>query len=118
MPIDSTRLIRPEHLNHHGDLFGGRLLEWADEHAYVMARREFPGRRFVTVAMDQVSFQSPVHNGDLLRLTAERSRLGTSSVRIRLSGHASGTDGVERTVFTTEVTLVSIGDDGKARPIG
>jgi acyl-CoA hydrolase len=115
--IDSTRLIRPEHLNHHGDLFGGRLLEWADEHAYVAARRAYPGHRFVTVAMDQVSFQRPVHNGDLLRLSAEPAKRGTSSVRFRVRGHASGRDGIEREVFVTEVTLVSIGEDGKAQPI-
>jgi acyl-CoA hydrolase len=29
--VDNFTIVRPEHLNHHGDLFGGTMLRWIDE---------------------------------------------------------------------------------------
>ena len=58
-------LIRPEHLNHNGHLFGGYMLLWVDEYAYIAAMEEFPDARFVTRAMDSVSFTQSVSNGDV-----------------------------------------------------
>ena len=50
MLSESTLLVRPEHLNHHGFLFGGRLLEWLDEQAYIAAiSRLNPEANLVTV---------------------------------------------------------------------
>src|SRR5574344_538715 len=43
-------LVRSEHLNHNGKLFGGYMLLWVDEYAYIAAITEYPGARFVTRA--------------------------------------------------------------------
>jgi acyl-CoA hydrolase len=34
--------VRPEHLNYHGFLFGGQLLLWVDEFAWMAAARDNP----------------------------------------------------------------------------
>ena len=59
--------MRKEHLNHHGYLFGGTLLSWVDEFAWIFASLDFPGCSLVTVGMDQVSFKERVENGSILR---------------------------------------------------
>ena len=55
--MENYKLVLPEHLNHFGDLFGGNLLKWVDESAWIAATREHPGCRFVTIAMDEVDRQ-------------------------------------------------------------
>ena len=50
--MENHRLVLPEHLNHYGFLFGGHLLKWVDEFAYIAATIEYPGYNFVTIGMD------------------------------------------------------------------
>lgn len=39
--MENFTLVRPEHLNHHGYLFGGVLLKWVDEYALAGRRAGF-----------------------------------------------------------------------------
>jgi acyl-CoA hydrolase len=48
--MEHYKVILPAHLNHYGYLFGGHMLQWIDEFAYITANQEFPGNNFVTVA--------------------------------------------------------------------
>ena len=82
--MDHFKLVRPEHMNHYGFLFGGYLLQWIDEIAYITASVEFPEHRFVTVAMDNVEFRERIQTGEVLRFAVERARIGTTSVQYRL----------------------------------
>ena len=60
--MENHRLVLPEHLNHFGFLFGGYLLKWVDEFAWMAATTEFPGCHFVTVGMNEVSFRNSVRD--------------------------------------------------------
>src|SRR3954453_3783898 len=80
---ESTLLVRPEHLNHHGYLFGGRLLEWLDEQAYIAAiSRLKPEANLVTVAIDRVEFRFSVKQGSLLRFRSMLVHVGRSSLTV------------------------------------
>ncbi len=117
--MESYTSVRPEHLNHYGSLFGGQLLKWVDEFAWLAAAREFPGVSLVTRAMAEVQFARRVGSGAILRFEAVRERLGTTSVRYRVRVFAQDLeDGREAEVFQTTVTLVAIGPDGHKTPIG
>ncbi len=106
-------LVRPEHLNHYNYLFGGVMLQWIDEFAYIAAIREFPSGRFVTRAMDKVSFHKSVNNGTLLRFQVTRERLGNTSVSYRVRVWARNFQEIsENEVFETVVTMVSMNSEG------
>ncbi len=64
--MDHHKLVLPEFLNHHGFLFGGYLLKWIDEVAFITANLDLPGNRFVTVALDNVAFKHRIFNGQIL----------------------------------------------------
>jgi len=70
--MQSTALVRTEHLNHYGRLFGGQLLRWVDEFAWIAATRDFPASRFVTRAMDKVEFRHQVKNGEIILSWGEK----------------------------------------------
>ena len=79
--MDHHKLVLPEYMNAQGSLFGGYLLKWLDEFAYITANVEFPAHRFVTIAMNNVEFRHPIACGQILRFAVERVRLGVAQGR-------------------------------------
>ena len=79
--MNNYAIVRQEHLNHYGFLFGGALLQWVDEYAWLVASLDFPGCPLVTVGMDQISFRRPVANDSILRFNIQPIKRGKSSVQ-------------------------------------
>lgn len=107
--MENHKLVLRANLNHYGYLFGGDLLKWVDEYAWVAATLEWPGCRFVTVGLDHVEFRQSVREGTILKFIVERARVGRTSVGYRVTvlrgdADAAGTG----PVFTTHVTLVNV----------
>jgi len=110
--MENYHLVRPEHLNQYGFLFGGYLLMWVDETAWLSASMDYPDCKFVTVGMDHVAFKKSVKNGGILRFSAVLSQTGNTS----LIYDVKVTDQAEE-IFSTRVSLVRIDDDGKKTPL-
>ena len=116
--MDNYTIVRKEHQNHYGYLFGGALLSWVDEFAWICASLDFPGCSMVTVGMDQVSFKERVVNGSILRFNILPVHRGTSSVSYAVNVYADAPgDSEEKIVFSTKVTLVRIDGEGKKSPL-
>lgn len=116
--MDNYNLVRQEHLSHHGSLFGGQLLSWVDECAWMAATRDFPEYSFVTRAMDKIEFKHPVKNGSILRFNSVNIRIGSSSVTYLVEVFEDDrTLGKEILAFSTTVTFVSVDNKGDKRVI-
>jgi len=105
--MQNHRLVLPGHLNQFGFLFGGYLLMWTDEVAWMAATLEFPGCHFVTVAMKEVAFRKSVREGSILRFETDLARRGRTSV-----AYAVRIFREEAEIFSTEVTLVRVDASG------
>jgi acyl-CoA hydrolase len=81
------QLMNPVDANALGNVHGGVILKVADEAAAICAMRH-ARRPCVTVAIDSVSFHSPVHVGELLALTAALTYVGRTSMEVRVQVHA------------------------------
>ena len=102
-------MVRPEHLNHFGNLFGGQMLKWVDEYAYLAAVRDYPGQMLVTRAMADVSFRKGVQVGSVLRFRVERGRIGVSSVAYSVTVFAQECGAREEyPVFETSIVFACI----------
>ncbi len=111
--MNSFNSVRSEHLNSHGYLFGGQMLYWVDELAWLTAARDFPGYRLVTRGMDRISFEKAVPNGSILRFHILPARQGESSIQYAVDVYADAPGAeTEVLVFSTKVTFVSVGCDG------
>ncbi|HOI88124.1 MAG TPA: hotdog domain-containing protein [Lentimicrobium sp.] len=64
-----TRLVMPGMLNDQSTLFGGNLLKWMDEAAYIAAVRSL-NRRLVTVSVEKVRFLKPCFQGEVVEVVA------------------------------------------------
>jgi acyl-CoA hydrolase len=114
--LETHRLVLPGDLNQYGSLFGGRLLSWVDEAAWIAASAELPHCQFVTIAMDKVEFRHGVGDGTILRIACEMTRKGNTSVtyQVRVTDVRNAP---EVPVFQTNVTFVSVNDRGDKRAI-
>ena len=114
---ESTLLVRPEHLNHHGYLFGGRLLEWLDEQAYIAAiSRLQPEANLVTVAIDRVEFRFSVVQGSLLRFRSLLVHVGRTSATV-FTRVFRGPQTSEEEIFRAYVSFVNLDKQANPSPI-
>ncbi|WP_305045864.1 acyl-CoA thioesterase [Geoalkalibacter sp.] len=116
--MDNYTIVRQEHLNHYGFLFGGAMLKWVDEFAWLVASRDFPGCPLVTVGMDRISFHQPVANGSILRFHILPVKQGATSVRYAVNVFADAPGAYEeKEVFSTTVTFVHVDAQGIKQPL-
>lgn len=106
----------PGDLNHYGSLFGGRMLAWVDEAAWIAASTQFPHCQFVTIGMDKVEFRRGAGDGTILKINCTLVKKGNSSVTYQVAvTDAKSTP--EIPVFQTKVTFVSVNDQGEKQAI-
>lgn len=116
--MDTFTLVRTEHLNHNGKLFGGQLLKWVDEFAWLAAARDFCGSILVTRAMDNSEFRHTVPNGSILRFRVEQVRVGTTSVLYSVDVFADMPGSRdEQLIFSNRVTFVAVDQNGNKTPL-
>ena len=116
--METYKLVLPEHLNHYGYLYGGTLLKWVDEVAWIASSLDFPGCKFVTVAMDRVEFKKSVRQGSILRFDVGRTREGTTSVHYAVNVFRDDIETGEReNVFSTGITFVCLDGEGRKRSL-
>lgn len=111
---ERTMLIRPEYLNQRGTLYGGYMLEWADDLAFNAASLTFPKASFVTRRVEAFDFTAPVHNGDIVRIYSRVARVGASSCTVAVWCSNART---HVTVFNTSAIMVHITPEGSKAPI-
>ncbi|KPJ89769.1 MAG: thioesterase [Spirochaetes bacterium DG_61] len=116
--MNTFTIVRPEHLNHHGYLFGGQLLKWVDENTWLTAARDFPGYLLVTRAMDSINFSTPVPSGSILRFDIRPFTQGTTSITYGVEVYADEPGAIEeKKVFSTRITFACVDARGKKRAL-
>ena len=104
----------PEHANTHGNVHGGHIMKMCDEAAAICAMRHAQ-RPAVTVAIDSMTFHSPVHVGELISLSAHVSYVGTTSMEISVKVTAE--DPIQgKTTHTNSAYFVFVALDDKGAP--
>lgn len=105
-------LIRPSHINHYGRLFGGQLLYWIDELAGIVAIRH-SGAIVTTAAIDNLQFQAPAYEGDMIVLQGQVTCVGRSSMEIRVDTYREALNGTHQMINRAYIDMVAINSDGQ-----
>ena len=111
---EKTLLVRPEFLNHVNTVFGGYMMQWADDIAFDAASLSFPEAAFVTRRFDSFDFTSPVRSGDIIKVFARVDRVGRTSCQVGVWCVNARTR-VE--VFRTTAIMVNVDSSGRKQPI-
>lgn len=105
-----VQVIMYEHLNGHHRLFGGKLVEWIDVVAAVVAIRH-AGCPVTTVCIDNLYFKAAAHVGDLVVLQGKITYVGTTSMEVRVDTFIENQDGSKYPINHAYLTLVAMGED-------
>jgi len=88
----------PEHANMLGDVHGGVILKMMDEAGAICAMRH-SSRVCVTLAVDSMTFHSPVKVGHLVSCRGRVTWVGRTSIEVEILVNAE--DAIHRTVTHT-----------------
>ncbi len=114
--VEMHQLMLPEHANAYGNVHGGVIMKIVDEAGGICAMRH-ANRPCVTVAIDEMSFLSPVNVGELLSCRASVNYVGKSSIEVGVKVHAENPITGEVT-HTNSAYLVYVAIDDQGRPCG
>jgi acyl-CoA thioesterase YciA len=110
----------PRDTNAYGTIFGGVILSYVDLAGGIEARRQYP-QKFVTKALREVSFLTPVFLGDLVTFYSRVARVGTTSITVDVEVEVErlGPHGNRETLKVTEaeVTYVAVDENGRPEPL-
>ena len=110
---EQVHIVMPVDCNQSFRLFGGRLMEWVDIVAAVVARRH-SSCEVTTAAIDRLEFLAPAKLNDIVVLTGRLVFVGRTSMLVCVDTHVedSQCQSVTRThVNRAYVTMVALGAD-------
>jgi acyl-CoA thioesterase YciA len=109
-------MMMPRDTNAVGTIFGGVILSLIDQAGAIGAYR-IGARRVVTVAMKEVEFKQPVKVGDLVSCYASVTKLGRTSITVRVRVVAHRLSDLSRGVEVTAADVVYVHIDDTGRPL-
>ena len=110
-------IAMPSDTNPEGDIFGGWLLSQMDLAAASVAFHRAAGR-CATIAIDGMTFISPVFVGDEVSLFAKVVHTGRTSLKIAVEAwRRPRHEGASLQVTTAVFTFVAIDGDGRPRQV-
>lgn len=104
---EQIQILMPEHINGYNRLFGGRLMEWIDVVAGVVARRH-SGCNVTTAAIDNLQFQGPAHVNSTVVLQGRVTCVGHTSMEIRVDTFVEHLDGSRTLVNRAYLVMVAL----------
>ena len=122
LPTDQELVLKvipmPGDCNANGDIFGGWVMANVDLAGAVVPAR-YAGGRMATVAVNEFIFKHPVRVGDILSFFAKMTRVGRTSMTVKIEVYAErfGTQGEYAKVTEASLTYVAIDEHGKPREV-
>lgn len=122
LPLDMELVLKvipmPADCNANGDIFGGWVMAQVDLAGSVIPARHTQGR-MATVAVNEFIFKQPVRVGDILSFFSVVTRIGRTSVTVKVEVFAERFRSQGSYIKVTEalVTYVAIDDLGRPREI-
>lgn len=115
--ISLAQIMNPEQANTLGNVHGGWIMKLVDECGALACMRHAQ-QRVVTVAVDQMVFRQPIRIGDLVRLTAEVSFVGRTSMEAEVHVIAENPITGECThTNTAYLVYVALDENGEPVPV-
>ena len=115
--VEMTEIVLPGDTNALGTIFGGKVMQWIDIAASVAGMRH-SGGNVVTASIDALTFLTPIHLGEVVRLQAQVNFVGKTSMEIGVRVDAENPrTGSRRYTTKAYLTFVAIDADGKPRAI-
>jgi acyl-CoA hydrolase len=115
MATSQVQIIMPSHVNGVNRLFGGQLMAWIDIAAAVEARRHTK-RQVITATVDNLCFLGPAFLDETVRLDANVTWTGRTSLEVRVHSFVESLDGTGRLINRAYLVFVALDNEGRPVP--
>ena len=113
--VTMTELVLPNDTNTLYNLMGGQLMHWIDVAAAISAQKH-SSRIVVTASVDNISFDKPIHLGNVITLEAKVTRAFNSSMEVFIKVVAEDIPG-EKKIESNSAFFTFVAVDQSGRPI-
>lgn len=115
--VVKTSIVLPPDTNHHGTLFGGKLMEYIDDVAAISAMRHARSS-VVTASTDSVDFLHPIYEGNSVCLESFVTYTGRTSMEVFVRVVAEDLLTGKRNVCAISfISMVAVDKNGKPVPV-
>lgn len=107
---EQVYIIRSQHINPQGRLFGGYLMQWIDEMAGIVSRRH-SGKSVTTASIDNLSFKAGAYQNDMVVLVGKLTYVGRTSMEVRVDTYVEDYDGKRKNINRAYVVMVAMDEN-------
>ena len=109
---EHVQILTQSTLNGYKRLFGGKLMEWIDIVAAVVARRHC-GKNVTTAYIDSLSFEGPAYANDTIVLKGYMTHTGKTSMEICVKTFVENLNGELVLINTAYVVMVALDENDR-----
>ena len=113
---EQIQILMPEHINGYSRLFGGKLMDWIDVVAGVVARRH-SGREVTTAAIDNLQFKAAAHINSTVVLIGRITYVGRTSMEVRVDAFVEELDGRRQMINRAYLVMVALDEHEQPTPV-
>ncbi|MEG0615898.1 MAG: acyl-CoA thioesterase [Oscillospiraceae bacterium] len=113
---EQIQIIMPEHINGYNRLFGGKLVEWIDIVAGVVARRH-SNKNVTTVAIDNLQFKEAAYVNSTIVLIGKITYVGKTSMEVRVDTFVETLKGRQTLINRAYLVMVALDEAEKPIPV-
>ena len=114
--VQTVHIVRPNHLNAAGRLFGGVLMQWIDEVAGVVGKRH-THKNVTTASVDNLRFLRGAYQRDVIVIIGKVTYVGNTSMEVKVDSYVEDIDGVKTPINHAFFTMVALDDNDKPTPV-
>ena len=106
----SSRVCLRKDVGLNGYLFGGNMLAWLDETAYIYARessKKWGVKNLVTKHIGEINFKLPVKEGEIIHFLCSDVTIGKTSLSFEIGAYVESVE-----VCSTSFTFVNVDNEG------
>ena len=114
--VETVHMVRPNHLNAAGRLFGGILMQWLDGVAGLVAKRH-AASDIITASVDNLRFIQGAYQKDVIVIIGKVTYVGNTSMEVRVDTYVENMDGMRRPINRAYFTMVALDENDKPREV-
>ncbi len=114
--VETVHMVRPNHLNAAGRLFGGILMQWLDDVAGLVAKRHSRSN-IITASVDNLRFIQGAYQKDVIVIIGKVTYVGHTSMEIRVDTYVENREGMRFPINRAYFTMVALDENDKPKKV-
>lgn len=110
--VETVHIVRPNHLNAAGRLFGGILMQWIDEVAGLVGKRH-TRMNVITASVDNLKFLHGAYQKDVIVIIGKTTYVGNTSMEVKVDTYVEHMNGGRTLINRAYFTMVALDENDK-----